>query len=177
MEETWQDKNNWWNRVANMTEQEIESLPNEYVRKFGSFIIRMEEMQKEAHTDVNRNLNHMYEGVKNLDRLKTQEEKDAEAALFKKNVDADTSYLYELEGYMRRQPRLDLKKTVGNYNYEQFKEYTQLYDEAKKKDSEELRQFFKMVKYARLNAEKGDKSAMAFAKKYRLDLIEIPNEF
>jgi hypothetical protein len=78
---------------------------------------------------------------------------------------------------MKRQPRLDLKKTVGNYNYEQFREYTALYDEAKKKDTEELRQFYKMVKYARLNAEKGDKSAVSFAKQYRLDLIEIPPEF
>jgi len=34
-----------------------------------------------------------------------------------------------------------------------------------------------MVKYARLNADKGDKSAVSFAKKYRLDLIEIPPEF
>jgi hypothetical protein len=64
-----------------------------------------------------------------------------------------------------------------NYNYEQFKEYTTLYDEAKKKDQEELRQFYKMVKYSRLNAEKGDKSAVAFAKKFRLDLITIPDEY
>ena len=34
-----------------------------------------------------------------------------------------------------------------------------------------------MVKYSRLNAEKGDMTAVAFAKKYRLDLIEIPPEF
>jgi hypothetical protein len=38
--------------------------------------------------------------------------------LHKRSVEADTSYLYELEGYMTRQPRLDLKKSVGNYNYE-----------------------------------------------------------
>jgi hypothetical protein len=101
----------------------------------------------------------MYDGVKNLDQLKTQEEKDADEALHRKRVEGDTSYLYELEGYMKRQPRLDLKKTVGNYNYEQFKEYTALYDDAKKKDTEDLRQFYKMVKYARLNADKGDKSA------------------
>jgi hypothetical protein len=33
-----------------------------------------------------------------------------------------------------------------------------------------------MVKYTKLHLEKGtgDKSALAFAKKYRLDLIEIP---
>jgi hypothetical protein len=86
---------------------------------------------------------------------------------------ADTSYQYELEGYMKRQPRLDLSKL--NYNREQFREYTALYEEAKVKDDEQTRQFFKMVKYARLNTN--DKSSIAFAKKYRLDLIEIPPEY
>ena len=54
MEETWNDKNNWWNRVQTMTTEEIETLPNEYVRKFGSFIIRHQEMQQEAHVEVSR---------------------------------------------------------------------------------------------------------------------------
>lgn len=34
-----------------------------------------------------------------------------------------------------------------------------------------------MVKYSKKHAAMGDKSAMAFAKKFRLDLIEIPPEF
>lgn len=34
-----------------------------------------------------------------------------------------------------------------------------------------------MVKYSKLNADKNDKSAIAFAKKFRLDLIEVPKEF
>lgn len=34
-----------------------------------------------------------------------------------------------------------------------------------------------MVKYSKQNLEKGDKSALAFAKKFRLDLIDIPEEF
>lgn len=55
---------------------------------------------------------------------------------------ADTSYQYELEGYMKRQPRLDLKKHVGNYNYEQFREYTALYDEAKLRDDAEIKHFY-----------------------------------
>ena len=76
MEETWNDKNNWWNRVQTMTTEEIETLPNEYVRKFGSFIIRHQEMQQEAHVEVSRQLENMYQGVQHLEHLKTQEEKD-----------------------------------------------------------------------------------------------------
>ena len=63
MEETWSDKTNWWNRVQTMTEEEIENLPNEYVKKFGSFIIRHEEMQQEAHVEVSRELEQMYSKV------------------------------------------------------------------------------------------------------------------
>lgn len=177
IEETWRDKNNWWNRVQTMTQEEIEALPNEYIRKFGTFIIRAKEMQQEAHTEVNKDLNNMYANVKNLDQVLTNEEVQVKQAIKEKHLQADTSYQYELEGYLKRQPRLDLAKTVGNYNYEQFREYTALYDEAKLKDHEELRQFYKMVKYSKLNAEKNDKSALAFAKKFRLDLIEVPEEF
>lgn len=34
-----------------------------------------------------------------------------------------------------------------------------------------------MVKYAKLNVDKGNKTALSFAKKFRLDLIDIPEEF
>ena len=34
-----------------------------------------------------------------------------------------------------------------------------------------------MVKYAKLNIDKGDPTALSFAKKFRLDLIEVPAEF
>ena len=115
--------------------------------------------------------------MKKLEALETQEEKDLKQAIKEKAIVADSSHQYEQTGYMKRQPRLDLKKHVGNYNYEQFREYTALYEKAKKRDTEELRQFYKMVKYARLNKNKGDGSAMAFARKFDLDLIEIPPEF
>jgi hypothetical protein len=53
MEEAWKDNKNWWNKIHTMTDDEIETLPNEYIRKFGSFMIRYQEMQQVAHTDVN----------------------------------------------------------------------------------------------------------------------------
>ena len=61
MEESWKDNKNWWNRITTMTDDEIETLPNEYIRKFGSFIIRHEEMQKIAHVEVNKSLDGMYD--------------------------------------------------------------------------------------------------------------------
>lgn len=176
VEQSWTDKNNWWNKIAQMKEEEIDVLPNEYLRKFGTFILKTEEMQKIVHLENNKDFSG-YNEMSTLDRLKTKAELDLEEVEKQRSLRADMSYQYELEGYMKRQPRVDLKKDVGNYNYEQFREYTALYEDSKKKDQEELRQFYKMVKYSRLNQDKNDKSAIAFAKKYRLDLIEIPPEF
>ena len=119
-----------------MSQEEIEALPNEYIRKFGTFIFRVEEIQKEARTEINKDASH-FEQIKRLDRLQTNEEKELDRARDERFQEEDTSYQYELEGYLKRQPRLDLKEKVGNYNYEQFREYTSLYEEAKKKDHEE----------------------------------------
>jgi hypothetical protein len=139
MEESWKDKNNWWNKVATMTDEEIETLPNEYIRKFGSFIFRVQEVQKVAHTEVNQQLNGMYQEIKTMEKLLTNEEKEAEKELKERAIAADSKWRYELTGYMKRQPRLDIEKQVGNYNYEQFREYTALYERAKKRDNEEQR--------------------------------------
>ena len=102
MEESWKDNKNWWNKITTMTEDEIETLPNEYIRKFGSFLIRYSEMQQVAHTDVNKKLGGMYAQVKNLDALETQEEKDRKQALKERAIIADQSYQYEQTGYMQR---------------------------------------------------------------------------
>ena len=76
---------------------------------------------------------------------------------------------------MLRQPRVDISRY--NYNFEQFKQFTQTYEKARAKDKEELRQFYKMVKYAKAFEGKDDRAAVNFATKFRLDLIEIPEEF
>lgn len=117
----------------------------------------------------------MYDKAKNLDQLQTDEEVRLITEEKDKLREGDRSHKYEKEGYMLRQPRLDLTKY--NYNFEQFKEYTALYDECKKKDQADLKNFYKMVKYSIQKLNKGDRSAISFAKKYRLDLIEIPEEF
>jgi hypothetical protein len=117
----------------------------------------------------------MYKQIQSLDKILTNEDKIEISEKMEEWKKSNTDFDYELTNYMQRQPRVDLTKY--NYNYEQYREFTHLYEEAKKKDDEELNYFYKMVKYSKINADKGDKSAMAFAKKFRLDLIEVPEEF
>ena len=45
IEESFTDKNAWWNKVKTMKEDEIEQLPDEYVRKFGAYIVKASEME------------------------------------------------------------------------------------------------------------------------------------
>lgn len=85
-----------------------------------------------------------------MEALQTNEEiKEIEDEKTRLRADpkGEIKYGYTKDNYMKRQPRVDLTKY--NYNYEQFKKFTQLYDAAKKKDTEELKYFYKMVKYAR----------------------------
>ena len=67
MEEAFNDQKNWWNKITTMTDDEMDTLPNEYMRKFGSFIIRYQEMQQVAHTDVNQQINGMYGKIKKME--------------------------------------------------------------------------------------------------------------
>ncbi len=46
---------------------------------------------------------------------------------------------------MKRQPRLNLAKK--NFNFEEYKPYIQMYEEAKEKDDQESKNFYKLVKY------------------------------
>lgn len=80
---------------------------------------------------------------------------------------------------MKRQPRVDLKKQ-GNYNFEQFKRYTSMFDSAKQLDTQKSERFYKMTKYVKENInDKVD----PFVHKYtvvdglRPELVDIPEEF
>lgn len=115
IEESWKDKNNWWNKLSTLTSEDLDSLPNEYIRKFGSYIIRTQENQQEAKQEINKDFS-IYSQVKDLKEIKTAEQLEKEEAARQKYLKADTSYQYELEGYLKRQPRLDLSKV--NYNRE-----------------------------------------------------------
>ena len=89
---------------------------------------------------------------------------------------------YEQENYMKRQPRTTVREM--NFNFEQFREYTAMYEEARVKDDEKSEQFYKLVKYVLKRTDENGKpkdiSDMVvrdFLRKYQLNLIEIPEEF
>lgn len=125
------DNTLWWNKVRTMTDEELKILPQSFVLKFGSFINRIQENKMLTHLQINKSYD-MYNEVKKLGQLQSNAEKELIEQEKEKLREGDTSYRYELEGYMSRQPRLDLSKY--NYNFEQFREYTALYEECRKRD-------------------------------------------
>jgi len=88
---------------------------------------------------------------------------------------------YEQVGYMSRQPRINMRNK--NYNFEQFREFTAMYETARVKDEKDSENFYRLVKYVIAKTEDGkatDKSNMIvrdFLRKYDLNLIDIPEEF
>jgi hypothetical protein len=162
------DPENWWNKLQQMSKEELEKMPLSFVKKYSSFLIKLKDGQELTKLEDNRSLPY-YQQIKDLKRLETNEEKLAKAVVLDIKKAADTSFQYEREGYMSRQPRIDLKQY--NYNFEQFREYTTLYERAKKKDSDDLTAFYKMVKYVNDNVASGDQRAVALSQKFRFDLI------
>jgi hypothetical protein len=89
---------------------------------------------------------------------------------------------YEQKGYMSRQPRANVRSL--NYNFEQFRQYTAMYETARKKDEKNSEDFYRMVKYVAAKTDDNGKAldktnliVRDFLRKYDLNLIEIPEEF
>ena len=82
---------------------------------------------------------------------------------------------------MKRQLRLDLR--TKNFNFEEFNRFTQRYEKARGLDIERSREFYKLVKYVKSKANLPENEIINyrivqdFMAKYRVDLIENPEEF
>ena len=166
-----------------MTADEIELMPYGFIKKYGTFVRKIKEQQEVAHLDSNRDFNGRWQEVRGLSALSTKEEQDKHAAFIKDRLEnpANTYDEYEKTDYMSREPRLNLR--AENFNFEQFQQYTAMYETARSKDEEESANFYKLVKYVLAKTENGTKIdyrnlvVRDFLKKYHLDLIDIPEEF
>ena len=95
----------------------------------------------------------MYNQVKTLNKLMTNEEKEQQDNYV---VDQHDNGLndpdnYEKTGYMSRQPRMNLRQK--NFNFEQFQKYTHKYEAAREKDEHRSKEFYKLVKYVKAHKD------------------------
>jgi len=52
-----------------MTEEELDQLPSEIIKKYGTFVIKTEEMQGESRVEENYSISEYADQIKNLKKL------------------------------------------------------------------------------------------------------------
>lgn len=141
----------WWNKLNQMTDAEFKMLPYGFVKKYGSIMDALAKQRAEMNLDRNINNSGYYSQIKNLQTLKTDEEKAADQRLFEisknEQIVTQAELVREDGDYMRRQPRIDHSKL--SYNFEQFRDYTKFFKEAKARDDQASQKFYKLVKYVK----------------------------
>jgi hypothetical protein len=48
------DETTWWNKLKNMTEDEMDMMPYGFIKKYGTFMLKIKENQEIQHLDSNR---------------------------------------------------------------------------------------------------------------------------
>ena len=69
------DPNLWWNRINNMSERELDLLPINFLRKYGTFMHKIQENFALNKLEENWAYENRFEQVKNMKALETNEEK------------------------------------------------------------------------------------------------------
>jgi len=116
--EIFTEENNWWNKLKSMNEDELELMPYGFIKKYGTFMLKIKENQQQAHLESNQAFKGRWDSIKRLDKLMTDTEKD-ELEEFKRdnNLHSKNTYdEYVQTDYMKREPRVDLRKE--NFNFE-----------------------------------------------------------
>lgn len=71
------DPNNWTNKFASMTLDDMKTIPYGYMKKYGAMINFIIRMDKEARVAENKEYMGYYDRIKNQKALQTNEEKEA----------------------------------------------------------------------------------------------------
>ena len=67
---------NWWNKLKTMTDDEIELMPYGFIKKYGTFMLKINEHAQIAHVDENKAFRGRWDEIKRMDKLMTNPEKD-----------------------------------------------------------------------------------------------------
>ena len=73
--DAFEDPKHWWNKLATISEKELEMLPYSFLKKYGSYLTQIQTMHTETNFDENLTVRGYYDQIKNLDKLETNEEK------------------------------------------------------------------------------------------------------
>eukprot|EP00356_Strombidium_inclinatum_P003886 CAMPEP_0170495566 /NCGR_PEP_ID=MMETSP0208-20121228/17279_1 /TAXON_ID=197538 /ORGANISM="Strombidium inclinatum, Strain S3" /LENGTH=431 /DNA_ID=CAMNT_0010771849 /DNA_START=98 /DNA_END=1389 /DNA_ORIENTATION=- len=185
MQEEALDPNHWFNKFKTISEEEMDLLPDTFMRKYTAMGRTILEHRDFTHMTESKNKNNWWNQVKDLEELQTNEQKQEDEDFMELRTNQRENELgdFDWTGYMTRQPRYNHR--AKNFNFEDFYRFTQTYEQARELDEENSKQFYKLVKYVKNQLANSEDPRIAqrnlvvrdFLKKYRIDLIEIPEEF
>ena len=89
--------NNWWNRLQNMSKEEIELLPEGFIKKYGSFVTNLQRYDREFHMEENKSIKDYFKQIKHLKKLLTDEEKELMRKEFERAYEPDVVTMKDLE--------------------------------------------------------------------------------
>ena len=64
----WDDENVWFNKLQNMTEEEIDLIPYSFIKKYGSFLNSIEDLHKLQRENENKS-DGKWDQIKDLKEL------------------------------------------------------------------------------------------------------------
>jgi hypothetical protein len=74
--EMFEDETNWWNKLKTMTNDEMELMPYGFIKKYGTYMLKIREHQQIAHVDENKSFKGRWNEIKRIDKLMTNPEKE-----------------------------------------------------------------------------------------------------
>jgi hypothetical protein len=71
------DENLWWNKITTMSAEDLDLLPMSFLKKYGTFLNSIRDQHKLENQQISRDRNNRYAEIKDLEKLMTEEEKEA----------------------------------------------------------------------------------------------------
>ena len=72
-----EDDMNWWTKIKNMSDYDLQLLPFGFLKKYGSMLNFIRRMEKEYRVQENKNYMGYYKQIQDADKLEHDSEKEA----------------------------------------------------------------------------------------------------
>lgn len=143
------DPNSWWNKVKQITFDEGKSMPHNYLVKYIDMMNYSQEYYDSIRID-SRDCDPRYAAHKDIWTLMTDKQREAKAFKLSLRVDVVDSPSKMDPNLLKVQPR---NVNIPNYNFEQYREFTKLYNTQMEKDRQKQYQIKRIFKYIKENPD------------------------
>lgn len=144
-----EDPNSWWNKVRDITFGESVRIPMGELEKYKEIYNSTHEFYEEVNLRK-KNSDRRYQEHFGLHKLLSDKEKEDKALKNVNKADEDISPNKLSTEFNMIQPR---NTNIPNYNFEQYKGFTRLYNEQLEKDRQKRLEIKRIYKYIKQNPD------------------------